>query len=146
MLQKFGKLKILGNNISTFKWHSQQRKLEQIKSKRHLLPFSSWASAQRHPCTTDRTIISFSVLCVCVWRTLSVNTQTEQTRVPKNIQTSDTQKTAYDELHNLYFKYYYRQRYKYVNHIHLAQEVVQWSARVNTILYLLGQGISESVS
>jgi len=26
MLKKFGKLERLGNNISTFKWHSQQRK------------------------------------------------------------------------------------------------------------------------
>ena len=33
---------------------------------RHLLPFSSWVSAQRHPGTKDRTIILFFVLCVCV--------------------------------------------------------------------------------
>jgi hypothetical protein len=74
------------------------------------------------------------------------NIQTEQTRVPKNIQTSDTQKTAYDELHNLYFKYYYRKWYKDVDWVHLAQEMVQWSALVNTIPHLWGQGISKSVS
>jgi hypothetical protein len=87
----------------------------------HLLLFSSWVSAQRQN-------YNFILCFMCVWRTLSVNIQTEQTRVPKNIQTSDTQKTAYDELHNLYFKYYYGQWYKDVGWVHMAQ----WSALVNT--------------
>jgi hypothetical protein len=37
------------------------------------------------------------------------------------------------------------QWYKDVNWINLAQEMVQWSAVVKTILYLWGQAISKSV-